>query len=87
MKNFVEVLDRNGPAFSSLCEKFTKLSAEKIKAGVFIGPQIHPLFRDAQFDLVLCDNEKAAWNAFRHVATGFLGNVKLSTSESLWRIL
>jgi hypothetical protein len=41
---------------------------EKIKAGVFIGLQTRLLFRDPQFDLVLSDDEKAAWNAFRHVA-------------------
>jgi hypothetical protein len=41
-----------------------------------LAPQIRQLFRDPQFDLVLSDDEEAAWNAFRHVATGFLGNVK-----------
>jgi hypothetical protein len=58
MKNFVKALDRNGPAFSILCEKFPRLSTE-IKAGVFIGPQIRQLFRDPQFDLIPSDNEKA----------------------------
>jgi hypothetical protein len=53
MKNFVKVLDRNGPAFAFLCEKFPRLSMEKIKADVFIGPQ---LFRDPQFDLILTDD-------------------------------
>jgi hypothetical protein len=76
MKNFVKALDRNGPAFSFLCEKFPRLSTEKIKAGVFIGPQIHQLFRYPQFDLILSDDEKAVWNAFQHAATGLLGNVK-----------
>jgi hypothetical protein len=47
-----------------------------MKAGVFIGPQICQLFGDPQFDLILSDDKKAAWNAFRHVATGFLGNAK-----------
>jgi hypothetical protein len=37
---------------------------EKIKLGAFIGPQIHQIFRDPQFDLVLSDDEKADWNAF-----------------------
>jgi len=76
MKNFVKVPYRNGPEFSVLCEKFPRLSTETIKAGVFIGPQIRQLFTDLQFDLALSDDEKAAWNALRHVATGFLGNVK-----------
>jgi hypothetical protein len=76
MKNYMKALDRNGPAFSFLCEKFPRLSMEKIKAGVFISPQIRQLFRDPQFHLILSDDEKAAWNSFRHVTTGFLGNVK-----------
>jgi hypothetical protein len=59
-----------------VCEKFPRLSTEKIKAGVFIGPQIRQLFRDPQFDLVLSDDENAAWNAFPPDVTGFLGNVK-----------
>jgi len=48
-----------------------------MKASIFIGPQIHLLSRDPQFDLSLSDDHKAAWNAFRHDATGFLGNVKV----------
>jgi hypothetical protein len=39
MKNFMKALHRSGPAFSFLCEKFPRLSEEKIKAGVFIGPR------------------------------------------------
>jgi hypothetical protein len=80
MKTFVKELDRNGPAFSFLCEKFPRLVMEKIKAGVCIGPQIRQLFRDSQFDSILSDNEKATWNAFRHVVTGFLGNIKAISS-------
>jgi hypothetical protein len=48
-----------------------------MKAGVFIGPQIHLPSRDPQFDLSLSDDHKAAWNAFRHDTTGFLGNIKV----------
>jgi hypothetical protein len=72
----MKALDRNGPAFSSLCEKFPRLSMEKIKEGVFISPQIHQLFRDPQLDLILGYDEKAACNAFQHITTGFLGQVK-----------
>jgi hypothetical protein len=82
MKNFVKASDRNRPAFLFLCETFPRLSTE-IKARVFIGPQIRQLFRDPQFDLILSDDEKAAWNAFRHVATGFLGNVKVINFRKL----
>jgi len=70
----MKALDRNGPAFSFLCEKSQSLSAEKIKAGVFTEPQIRQLFRDPQFDLALSVDEKAVWNTFRNVATGFQVN-------------
>jgi hypothetical protein len=79
MKNFMMALDRNGPAFSFLCEKFPRLSMEEIKAGVFIGPQIYQLFRDP----LVQNDENAAWNTFRHVATGFLGNVQTVTFRML----
>jgi hypothetical protein len=52
-------------------------------AGVFVGPQICQLFRDLQSALAPCDDEKAARNAFQHVGTGFLGNVKAITPQ-LW---
>lgn len=60
---------------------------EKIKVGVFCGLQTRQLFRCPQFDLDLSDDEKAAWNAFRNVATGFLRNEKPSNSGNLWKIL
>jgi len=47
-----------------------------MKVDVFIGPQICQIFRDHKFDLTVSDDENAAWNAFWHVATGFLGNIK-----------
>jgi hypothetical protein len=37
-KNYMKALERYGPAFSFLCEKFQMLGAEKIKDGVFTGP-------------------------------------------------
>jgi hypothetical protein len=73
----VKALDINGPAFSFLCEESPGLSTDKNEAGVFIGLQIRQLFRDPEFDLFLSDDEKATWNAFRHLATDFLGNAKV----------
>jgi hypothetical protein len=54
-----------------------------MKADIFIGPQILLLSRDPQFDHAVSDDHKAAWNAFRHDATGFLGNVKASHFRKL----
>ena len=76
MKNFVKSLDVKGPAFTYLCGKFPRLTFEKVKAGVFIGPQIRRLSKDQQFEAVLSDKEKAAWLNFEKVSNGFLGNFK-----------
>ena len=60
MKNFVKAVVVKGPAFTYLCGKFPRLTIEKVKAGVFIGPQIRQLFKDQQFEALLSDKEKAA---------------------------
>jgi hypothetical protein len=83
MKNFVKAMDQTGPAFRYLAEKFTGISAAKIKEVVFIGPQIRKLFRDEQFDHILSGNNKRAWNDFRLVATNFLGNNKADNYKNL----
>jgi len=83
MKNFVKVLDVKGPAFTYLCGKFPRLSLEKVKAGVFIGPQIRQLFKDQQFEAVFSDKEKAAWQSFEKVSNSFLGNFKAANFREL----
>ena len=40
MKQFLEALDKEGECFKYLCSKFSRLTYEKIKAGIFDGPQI-----------------------------------------------
>jgi hypothetical protein len=57
-------------------KKFPMFSTEKIRTGVFFGPQLRQLFKNPKFKLALSLYERAAWNAFRHSATGFLGNLK-----------
>lgn len=59
-KNFVQELDKNGPALSFLCKKFPKLSMEKIKVDAFIDLGICQLLINTQFDLSHSDDEKAA---------------------------
>ena len=58
MKNSVKALDVKCPAFMGLCGKFLRLTYEKIKAGVFIGPQIRKHFKGQQFEAVLSDRRK-----------------------------
>ena len=40
MKQFVKALPKNGAYFIYLYDKFKHLSNEKIKEGIFVGPEI-----------------------------------------------
>ena len=40
MKQFVKALDKEGECFKYFCKAFPRLSSEKLKAGIFDGPQI-----------------------------------------------
>ena len=87
MKTFVNALDVKGPAFMYLCRKFPRLTFEKVKAGVFIGPQIRQLFKDQQYEAVLSDKENAAWQFFEKVSNGFLGNFTAAKFRELVQYL
>ena len=82
-KNFVKALDVKVPAFTYLCGQFPKLAYEKVKAGVFIAPQIRHLFKDQKFEAVLSDKEKAVWQSLEKVSNCFLGNVKAENFREL----
>ncbi len=49
MKQFVKKLNEKSKAFEYLKTFFPKLSEAKIKAGVFVGPQIRQIFVDEKF--------------------------------------
>jgi len=87
MKNYVKALNPDGATFKYLEEKFPKISEAKIKAGIFVGPQIRELFRDTQFTSKMTGLESHAWNAFRSVVENFLGNHKSDDYERLVEIL
>ncbi|KAL7849486.1 hypothetical protein SRHO_G00211090 [Serrasalmus rhombeus] len=53
-----------------------KLSEAKIKAGVFVGPQIKKIIECSEFPKKLNRKDRAAWNSFVAVVRGFLGNHK-----------
>ena len=48
-----------------------------------LGPQIRQLFKDQQFEAVLSDKEKAAWQSFETFSNGFLGNFKAANFREL----
>lgn len=76
MKQFVKALDKNGACFAYITKKFPGLSAEKLKAGIFDGPQIRTLIKDNNFIDCMNNLESVAWKSFVQVVTKFLGNEK-----------
>jgi len=54
-----------------------------LKNGIFIGPQIQDLIKDEYFDKLLKGDEKTAWNSFKFVVKGFLGNRRAQNYEEL----
>jgi hypothetical protein len=60
MKQFTKQLckDENSRGFKYLKSTFLKLSVEKIRNGVFVGPQIKKLFADPEFEFHLEPVEK-----------------------------
>ena len=54
----------------------TKLSFDKVKAGVFDDTQVRTLARDEKFVNKMNDKERAAWLSFVAVTRNFLGNKK-----------
>ena len=83
MKQFVKALDKEGECFKYLCTKFSRLSYEKIKAGIFNGPQIKHLLKDQEFISTMKREELQAWKAFSDVVKNFLGNMKSQNFSEL----
>lgn len=83
MKNFVKALDKDGETFKYLVEKFPRISDAKLKAGIFVGPQIRQLLNDDQFVTKMSTVERRSWEAFRNVVHNFIGNRRSSDYETL----
>jgi hypothetical protein len=74
MKQFVAAMDQTNHGFQYLKGKFRKMKTDaKLKAGIFIGPEIRKLIRDSLFRLELTEQEQTAWDAFVLVVHNFLG--------------
>lgn len=55
-----------------LKQKFSRNSETKIKAGVFVGPQIKEIMADGEFNNFLNEVELRAWRTFKTVVTNFI---------------
>ena len=70
MKQFVKALHLGGECFQHILCTFPELSYEKIKAGVFDGPQIHTLVCDQAFVQAMNDKENEHQSAFSVQSSG-----------------
>jgi hypothetical protein len=82
-KNFIKKLDHDSKGFAFLRKKFKKLSEDKLREGVLVGPQIRDLMADDAFERSLKKVEKEAWLAFKEVCHGFLGNFRAENYREL----
>ena len=84
MKQFVTALDPNSNSFNILKNTFPRLSEAKIKAGVFVGPDIRKLMaNDKKFRTNLKRTERAAWDSFKEVTRSFLGNTRAASYRDI----
>ena len=83
MKQFVKALDKDGDCFNYIAQTFPGLSIEKLKGGIFDGPQIRKLMQDQTFTARMTVVERAAWCSYVSVIREFLGNTKSSNYRIL----
>lgn len=83
MKQFVKALNKEGNCFKYICRQFPGLSNEKLKAGIFDGPQIRMLMKDTNFISHMDRKERNAWESFKEVVKNFLGNHKAPNYKEL----
>ncbi|GBN87735.1 hypothetical protein AVEN_235178-1 [Araneus ventricosus] len=72
VKNLIKAMDKNGPAFKYLHEKFPRLSVAKNNEGVFVRPQIKQLFIDPKFEKLLRSKEKQDFGCLVSLKIHFL---------------
>ena len=83
IKQFVKQLNTEGEAFKYIQELFPKLSEAKIKAGVFVEPEVKRVIDSVDFPEMLSEVERTAWPCFVSAVKGFLGNHKAENYREL----
>ena len=64
IKQLVKTLDKDGECFKYICRSFPGLSIEKLKAGIFDGPDNRKLMQDENFIFSMNPLEADAWRGF-----------------------
>jgi hypothetical protein len=83
VKQFVTAMDFGGEAFQEIRLMYPKMTEAKLKAGIFIGPQVRAMLASESLENKIITVEKTAWKAFREVVNGFLGNHRVSSCKDL----
>ena len=83
MKQFVKALDKTGQCFQYISSAFTRLSNEKLRAGIFDGLQMRKLIKDPNFQHSMNEIELASWLSFVEVFQSFLGNRKADNYKDI----
>ena len=84
IKQFVKKLNPESDAFKHIQELIPKLSEAKVKAGIFVGPQVkRVLMKSDSFSEKLSAVERRAWKSFVSVVEGFLGNHKADNFRNI----
>jgi len=87
VRQFVKALDLTGAPFQYIRQMFPKLLDTNVSAGIFIAPQIKVMLACKKLEDKMCDVEKCAWVAFKHVVHGSLGNNMSDIYKELVEIL
>ena len=73
-KQFVKALKPTNRAFGHITEMFLSISETKVKGGILVGLQIRRTLASEELEEQMSDLERNAWQAFRMIVEGFLGN-------------
>ena len=77
IKQYVKALCVTSEAFKEISAMFPKLSADKIRNGIFTGPRVRKMLQSENLESKMNGPEREAfWIAFCNVGHGFLGNHK-----------
>ena len=83
MTQFVKALDKNGDCFRYIRSRFPGTSYEKVRAGIFDGPQMRTPIRNPAFVLHMTVVESASWCSCVSVVKEFLGKTKADCYQDI----
>jgi hypothetical protein len=82
-KQSVKALNKDGLCIEYVAHRLPEITTEKLKVGIFDGPQIRKLINDPHFIASMNEIESCAWSSFVLVVKNFLGNKKADNYTQL----